>query len=170
MNNMRFSTAESIEAAVALLTDDSDASVLAGGTDLIVQLQSGIRKTGHIVDIKRIPELNVVTQSADGSWTLGAAVCSAELNENTKLKAQWPGVLEAADLIGSMQIQGRATLVGNLCNASPAADSVPALIAANATVTIAGPKGKRTAKINTIATAPGKNSSAGCSSTNRTII
>ena len=160
MNNMQFSTPASVDAAVSLLAEDADASVLAGGTDLMVQLQSGVRSTRHIVDIKRIPELNAVTQATDGSWSLGAAVCSAELNENTALKAQWPGVLEAADLIGSMQVQGRATMAGNLCNASPAADSVPALVAANATVTIAGVNGTRTAPVNSIATAPGQTSLA----------
>jgi len=160
MHNMQFSTPASVEAAVSLLAEDSDASVLAGGTDLIVQLQSGMRRTRHVVDIKRIPELNSVVQATDGSWSLGAAVCSAELNENTKLKKQWPGVLEAADLIGSMQVQGRATMAGNLCNASPAADSVPALVAASATVTIAGTHGRRSAPINTIATAPGQTSLA----------
>lgn len=158
MNNMQFSTPASVDEAVALLANDNEASILAGGTDLIVQLQSGLRSTHHVVDIKRIPELNEVKQEADGGWTLGAAVCSAELNENAELKAVWPGVLEAADLIGSMQVQGRATMAGNLCNASPAADSVPALVAAAATVTVAGPKGRRTVPVNTITTAPGKTS------------
>lgn len=155
---MQFSTPASVDDAVSLLAADGDANILAGGTDLMVQLVSGMRTTRHVVDIKRIAELNEVTQAADGSWTLGAAVCSAELNENVKLKAEWPGVLEAADLIGSMQVQGRATMAGNLCNASPAADSVPALVAANATVTIAGPSGRRTAPVNSITTAPGKTS------------
>ena len=158
MNNMQFSTPASVDEAVLLLSANDNSSILAGGTDLIVQLQSGMRTTGHIVDIKRIAELNEVSQSADGSWTLGAAVCSAELNENTALKAQWPGVLEAADLIGSMQVQGRATMAGNLCNASPAADSVPALVAADASVTIAGPGGRRSASVESITTAPGKTS------------
>ncbi len=158
MNDVQFSTPASIDDAVSLLAEDSEANILAGGTDLMVQLQSGMRKARHIVDIKRIPELNAVTQATDGAWTLGAAVCSAALNENTTLKAQWPGVLEAADLIGSMQVQGRATMAGNLCNASPAADSVPALVAAGATVTIAGKKGRRTAPVNSIAIAPGKTS------------
>lgn len=158
MNDVKFSTPDSVEAAVVLLAEDSEARVLAGGTDLIVQMQSGLRTTGHIVDIKRIPEMNAVTQTGDGGWALGAAVCSAQLNENVALKAEWPGVLEAADLIGSMQVQGRATLAGNLCNASPAADSVPAMVAANATVTIAGTKGRRTAPVSTIATAPGQTS------------
>jgi len=158
MNEMKFSTPESVEAAVSLLAEDDKANVLAGGTDLMVQLQSGMRTTGHVVDIKRIPEMNAVTKNADGGWTLGAAVCSAELNENAELKAEWPGVLEAADLIGSMQVQGRATIAGNLCNASPAADSVPALVAANATATIAGPGGRRTAPVESIVTGPGKTS------------
>lgn len=160
MNNMQFSTPVTVTDAVSLLAADADASVLAGGTDLMVQLQSGMRRIRHIIDIKRIDELNQVSQSDDGSWTLGAAVCSAALNENAALKAQWPGVLEAADLIGSMQVQGRATLAGNLCNASPAADSVPALVAANASVTIAGPDGRRTAPVNSITAAPGKTSLA----------
>jgi len=153
---MRFSSPETIDAAITLLATDSDARILAGGTDLIVQLQSGLRQTNHAVDIKRIPELNSITRQSDGSWTLGAALCSAELNEHTALKQQWPGVLEAADLIGSMQVQSRATLAGNICNASPAADSVPALIAANATATIVGVSGERTVPIESIATAPGK--------------
>lgn len=158
MNDMQFSSPASVDDAVSLLAADTGANILAGGTDLMVQLQSGMRTSRHVVDIKRIAELNEVTRAADGSWTLGAAVCSAELNENAALKAQWPGVLEAADLIGSMQVQGRATMAGNLCNASPAADSVPALVVANATVTIAGPNGRRTAPVNSIATAPGKTS------------
>lgn len=158
MTDMQFSSPTTIDAAVGLLANDSDARILAGGSDLLVQMQSGLRKTAHVVDIKRIPELNAITQADDGSWILGAAVCSAELNEHAALKAQWPGVLEAADLIGSMQVQGRATLVGNLCNASPAADSVPAMVAAGATVTVAGPNGRRTEPLEKIPTAPGKTS------------
>jgi len=158
MNDMRFSAPSTIEAAVSLLQGDVDARVLAGGTDLIVQMQAGVRKTKHAVDIKRIAELNEVKQESDGSWTLGAAVCSAELNENQALKKDWPGVLEAADLIGSMQVQSRATLAGNLCNASPAADSVPALVAAGASVTIAGSDGRRSVPVQEIPTGPGQTS------------
>ena len=158
MNDMRFSSPTTVENAVDLLMEDSNARVFAGGTDLLVQLQSGLRPVAHAVDLKRISELNEVIQSPDGSWALGAAVCSAELNENKTLKAQWPGVLEAADLIGSMQVQGRATLAGNLCNASPAADSVPALVAACATVTVAGPRGRRQVPVEAIPIAPGKTS------------
>ncbi len=158
MTDIQFSAPESVSAAISLLQADDNARVLAGGTDLMVQMQSGARLTKHVVDIKRIPELTTITEHNDGSWSLGAAVCSAELNENRLLKSQWPGVLEAADLIGSMQVQGRATLAGNLCNASPAADSVPALAAAGATVTIAGAQGERTVAVQSIPTGPGKTS------------
>ena len=95
-----------------------------------------------IVDIKRIRETRAVTREG-GGWRIGAAVTGAELKENAALKKEWPGVVEAANLIGSTQIQGRATLGGNLCNGSPAADSVPALIAAGATAAVAGPGGRR---------------------------
>src|SRR5437773_9112089 len=95
-----------------------------------------------IVDIKRVPETRAVTEEK-GGWRIGAAVTGAELKEHAKLKQVWPGVVEAANLIGSTQVQGRATLGGNLCNGSPAADSVPALIAAGALATLAGPQGLR---------------------------
>lgn len=131
--------------------------VLAGGTDLIVQMQSKVKTPALVVDIKRVPETQIV-QRDDDAWTIGASVCAAELFENEALKAEWPGVIEAIDLIGSMQIQGRATPVGNLCNASPAADSVPALIAAGAEVHIVGPQGQRLAPVEEIPTGPGTNS------------
>ncbi|MEE9209682.1 MAG: FAD binding domain-containing protein, partial [Kiloniellales bacterium] len=89
-------------------------------------------------------------------FRIGAAVTGAELGEHAALKAAWPGVVEATELIGSTQIQGRATMGGNLCNASPAADSVPALIAAGATASIAGPGGRREAPVEEFATGPGQ--------------
>lgn len=158
MSGLQFSAPETLIEATELLKQETDASVLAGGTDLMVQMQSGMRNTTHVVDVKRIPELTTVVHNSDGSWCIGAAVCSAELNENRELKSDWPGVLEAADLIGSMQIQSRATMAGNLCNASPAADSVPALVAASATVTLASTEGRRTVPVESIPTGPGRNS------------
>jgi carbon-monoxide dehydrogenase medium subunit len=95
-----------------------------------------------IVDIKRIPETRTITEEG-GAWRIGAAVTGAELREHARLSTVWPGVVEAANLIGSTQVQGRATLGGNLCNGSPAADSVPALVAAGAVATLAGPAGRR---------------------------
>lgn len=129
---------------------------LAGGTDVLVQLRADILTPDVLIDIKKIPEIGDILQNSDGSWRIGAAVPGAQLNEHKDLKAQWPGVVEAMDLIGSTQVQGRATLVGNLCNGSPAADSVPALIAAGASVTIISPNGSRDVSVEDIPHSPGK--------------
>jgi CO/xanthine dehydrogenase FAD-binding subunit len=140
---MRYEAPESLEGAVTLLAAaNGEARVLAGGTDLLVQMRADVVDPELIVDIKKIRETRTITEER-GGWRIGAAVTGAELKEHAKLKQAWPGVVEAANLIGSTQVQGRATLGGNLCNGSPAADSVPALIAAGATATLAGPQGKR---------------------------
>jgi aerobic carbon-monoxide dehydrogenase medium subunit len=140
---MRYEAPESLSGALALLAGATgEARVLAGGTDLLVQMRADVVEPELIVDIKKIPETRTVTED-NGGWRIGAAVTGAELKEHARLKQAWPGVVEAANLIGSTQVQGRATLGGNLCNGSPAADSVPALIAAGAVATLAGPKGKR---------------------------
>ena len=157
---MRYEAPETIDAAVALLAKEAGlARVLAGGTDLLVQLRSGTVEPDLVVDIKRIPEMHRITAEA-GGFRVGAAVSGAELGEHATLRAAWPGVVEAANLIGSTQVQGRATIAGNLCNASPAADSVPAMIAAAATATVVGPKGRREVPVEEIGTAPGKTSLA----------
>jgi CO/xanthine dehydrogenase FAD-binding subunit len=147
-----------VDEAVALLSAGSR-RVLAGGTDLLVQLRAHRVQADGIIDIKHIPELKRIT-AENGGFRVGAAVSGAELGEHAALSKMWPGVVEAANLIGSTQIQGRASLGGNLCNASPAADSVPALIAAGTRCTIAGPKGRREAGVETICTSPGKTSLA----------
>jgi len=132
---------------------------LAGGTDLLVQLRAGRVKPDAIVDLKRIAGLIGIRQEA-GGFVIGAATPSAIIGEHEALSKTWPGVVEAANLIGSTQVQGRASLAGNLCNASPAADSVPAMIAARAICVIAGPGGRREAPVESIATAPGRTSLA----------
>jgi CO/xanthine dehydrogenase FAD-binding subunit len=131
--------------------------VLSGGTDLLVQLRSGRAKPDLIVDIKKIPDMSGIRER-DGAFVIGAATPGAVLGECEALRQAWPGVVEAANLIGSTQIQGRATLAGNLCNASPAADSVPALIAARATCVVAGANGRREAPVESIVTGPGRTS------------
>src|SRR5215813_13685826 len=139
---MRYEAPSSLDQAVALLAaEPGDARVLAGGTDLLVQLRTDLIEPALLVDIKRIPETRQVAEDG-GGFRIGAAVTGAELNEHPRLKSAWPGLVEAANLIGSTQVQGRATMGGNLCNGSPAADSVPALIAAGAVATLAGPKGR----------------------------
>jgi len=129
--------------------------VLAGGTDLLVQMRADVVEPELIVDIKRIPETRAITEEK-GGWRIGAAATGAELKEHPRLKNVWPGVVEAANLIGSTQVQGRATLGGNLCNGSPAADSVPALIAAAAVATLAGPQGKRDLPVEDVMLGPRK--------------
>lgn len=145
------------DAVTALRAANGPAKVLAGGTDLLVQMRAGRVKPALIVDIKHIPELRRITAEA-GGFRVGAAVAGAELGEHPAVRKAWPGVVEGLELIGSTQIQGRASLGGNLCNGSPAADSVPGLIAAGATCTIAGPDGTREAKVEDIITGPGRTS------------
>ncbi len=153
---MRYQAPDSLDVAVALLAEArGDARVLAGGTDLLVQMRSDVVDPELIVDIKKIPEVRSVTEER-GGWRIGAAVTGAELGDHARLKQDWPGVIEAANLIGSTQIQGRATLGGNLCNGSPAADSVPALIAAGATAAVVGPHGRRDVPVEDVMIGPRK--------------
>ncbi len=133
---------------------------LAGGTDVLVQLRSDLVTPDTLIDIKKIGGVSDITRSADGSWTLGVAATGAEMSEHPELGRDWPGVVEAMDLIGSTQVQGRATLTGNLCNGSPAADSVPAMVAAGVTVIVTGPDGDREVAVEDIPTGPGKTSLA----------
>ena len=152
---MRLEAPESVDEAVALLRGSDNPRVLAGGTDLLVQLRSGRIAPELVVDIKRIAETREIRAEA-GGFRVGAAVAGAELGEHAALKQAWPGVVEAAELIGSTQVQGRASMGGNLCNGSPAADSVPGLIAAGAVCAVAGPSGRRDVKVEDICAGPGR--------------
>ncbi|HTN97587.1 MAG TPA: xanthine dehydrogenase family protein subunit M [Nordella sp.] len=156
---MRYEAPSSTKAAVTLLTKEKGKSaILAGGTDLLVRMKGGFIEPDLIVDIKRIPAMHEIKKTASG-FLVGAAVSGVELGASIVKKA-WPGVVEAANLIGSKQVQGRCTMVGNLCNASPAADSVPALVAAGAQAVIVGPKKKRTIPVEKISPGPGRTSLA----------
>ncbi len=158
MPNLSFTAPTTVDEAVRMLAGSAGlAKPLSGGTDLLVQLRSGRMRPEAIVDIKRIPGLIGVREEG-GEFVIGAATPGVMLSANEALDHAWPGIVEGADLIGSQQIQGRASLAGNLCNASPAADSVPALIAARATCVIAGPNGRRTAPVEAIVTGPGRTS------------
>ena len=155
---MNYKSPNSIEEATALLAAaNGNARILAGGTDLLVQIRGGFADPDLIIDVKNIPELRAITSGSDGIQ-IGAAVSGAELGEHPIVSKVWPGVVEATELIGSTQIQGRASLGGNLCNASPAADTVPALVAAGATCRVAGTKGERTVPVEEITTGPGSTS------------
>jgi aerobic carbon-monoxide dehydrogenase medium subunit len=160
MHTMRYEAPDTIKAAVGLLSKARGTSrILAGGTDLLVQMRSGMLEPDLIVDIKNIPGMYDIKVDKDGCW-IGAAVSGAELGEHPKVRKSWPGVVEAVELIGSTQIQGRATMAGNLCNASPAGDSIPAMIAAGAVVRIVGAGGQRDVPVEEICTGPGKTSLA----------
>ena len=153
---MRFMTAHSANAAAQALADEpGSARVLAGGTDLLVQMKAGNLAVDLVVDIKHIPGIRDITAEA-GGLRIGAAVAGSELGEHAGVCAMWPGVVEAARLIGSTQIQGRCTMAGNLCNGSPAGDAVPALVAADAVVRIEGPNGHRDCPVLEIPAGPGK--------------
>src|SRR6185369_16520878 len=157
---MRYERPHSIEDAVGLLAASAGtAAILAGGSDLLVRMKGGFVEPDLIVDIKAIKGLSEIRQTPEG-FSIGAAVPCVQMGENAALKKAWPGVVEAAKLIGSKQVQGRCTIAGNLCNASPAADSVPALAAAGARASIVGPGGRRTIPVESVPTGPGKTSLA----------
>jgi aerobic carbon-monoxide dehydrogenase medium subunit len=144
------------EAVSAFAAAGSAARILAGGTDLLVQMRSGVVRPGLIVDIKNIAEMTAIEETADGGFRVGAAVSGMALSEHPRFGKAWPGVLEAVNLIGSKQVQGRASAGGNLCNGSPAGDSVPAMIAAGAIVTVQGPSGRRQMKVEDVPAGPGR--------------
>ncbi|MEM8977037.1 MAG: xanthine dehydrogenase family protein subunit M [Pseudomonadota bacterium] len=153
---MRYEAPETLDAAVQLLSSEAGlAKILAGGTDLLVQLRTDLIEPDLVVDIKGIGELRSITEEA-GGFRVGAAVTGAEMEEHAGLKSAWPGVVEGTNLIGSTQIQGRATMGGNLCNGSPAADSVPGLIASGAIATVVGPNGKRDIPVEDVMIGPRK--------------
>jgi CO/xanthine dehydrogenase FAD-binding subunit len=156
MQSVRYEAPTSLALAAQALHGSSEAKILAGGTDLLVQMKLGIRQPALIVDIKRIPELMEFTLGEKG-LRLGAAVPGAIVNEHAQARALYPGFVEALGLIGSSQVQGRCSAGGNLCNASPAADSVPAMMVNRAVCNIVGPGGSRTVAVENFNLGPGKN-------------
>lgn len=155
---MEYLAPEKTTEAVKLLSKaKGKAHILAGGSDLLVRMKGGYIEPDVIIDIKRIKPMQEIRKTATG-FSIGAAVSCATLGAHKQLRKAWPGVVEAANLIGSNQIQGRCTIAGNLCNASPAADSIPALIAAKAVAVVKGPKGTRRVAAEDIVKAPGRTS------------
>jgi CO/xanthine dehydrogenase FAD-binding subunit len=157
MKEIDFVTPSSLNEAVALLSDKGDrARPLAGGTDLIVQVREHRRDIDVMVDIKRIPELNEMSFDPAKGLAIGASVPCYRIYDDKQIARLYPGLVDAAALIGGIQIQSRASLGGNLCNASPAGDSIPALIALEAVCDIAGPSGTRQVPVESFCTAPGR--------------
>jgi CO/xanthine dehydrogenase FAD-binding subunit len=152
-----FATPASVAEAVGLLTAHPGARLLAGGTDLLVQLRAGRKETDLVVDLKRIPEMNALEYEPARGLTIGAAVPCYRIYRDPAVARAYPALVELASLIGGTQIQGRASLGGNLCNAAPSADSIPLLIALGATCRISGPGGAREIAVEDFCTAPGRN-------------
>jgi CO/xanthine dehydrogenase FAD-binding subunit len=156
--DLRYEAPDTLQAAVALLAKESGpARILAGGTDVIVQMETDLIEPALLVDIKKIPEVRAITAEG-GGFRVGAAATGMEIMAHAGLCKAWPGVLDGVKLIGSIQVRGRASMGGNLCNGSPAADSVPALIAAGAVARIVGPNGTREVPVEQIPVGPGKTS------------
>ncbi|MFT7685278.1 MAG: carbon-monoxide dehydrogenase medium subunit [Candidatus Azotimanducaceae bacterium] len=157
---MKYEAPKTIKEAATLLdAAKGEAFILAGGTDLIVRMRLGMSEPDLVIDIKQIESMQGIKKTANGT-RIGASVSGAALGEDKVLKKAWPGVVEAVNLIGSDQIQSRCTMVGNLCNASPAADAVPAMIAAGAKAQVVGKNGRRTVAVEKIVVGPGKTSLA----------
>ena len=157
MTDIRYLAPGTLDEAVGAFAAAAGAArILAGGTDLLVQMRNGVVKPGTIIDIKKIAEMTAIEELPDGGFRIGAAVPGAVLAEHPRFGKVWPGVLEAVNLIGSKQVQGRASAGGNLCNGSPAGDSVPAMIAAGAVVTVQGPKGRRSMPVEAVPAGPGR--------------
>ena len=160
MGDYAYAAPTSVEEALSVLesqaNDGQRTQILAGGTDVLVQMRSVDKEPRTLVDIKHIAETNELSIGADEIF-IGAAIPSAALNENDELKGLLPGLIEAADLIGSTQIQGRATIGGNLCNSSPAGDTIPALVAVSAVCVIASPGGSREVDVGDFVTGVGQN-------------
>ena len=155
---VKYARAQSVEEAVSLLQEGGDgARPLAGGTDVIVQARERTRDISLFVDIKHIPELIGIDYSDADGLTIGAATPCYQLYNDANVQEKYPVIVDSASLIGGTAIQGRASLGGNLCNSSPAADGIPSLIVLEGQVEIAGPNGRRTVAVEDFCTAPGRN-------------
>jgi carbon-monoxide dehydrogenase medium subunit len=158
VKDFEYAAATTVDEAVSLLSASGDrAKVLAGGTDILVQLREGLRDAELVVDIKKVPELTQIDFRPERGLRLGAAVPCYRIYEDPKLVAAYPALADSAHIIGGWQIQSRASIGGNLCNSSPAADSIPTLIAYNVTCHIAGPQGTRSVPVAEFCTGPGRN-------------
>ena len=133
------------------------ARAMAGGTDVLVQLRAGRFQIDRLVDVKAVPQLMQLSASAKDGLTLGSAVPCCRIYEDQTIQKLYPGLVDSASLIGGIQIQGRASVGGNLCNSSPSGDTIPALIVLGAQCVIAGPKGQRTVAVEDFCTGPGRN-------------
>ena len=151
----KYECPDSVEGAISLLRQ-GNARVLAGGTDLIPQMREGRRSAELVIDLKRIPELTTISELTDGGLAIGAAVSATKIASHPRIASAYPSVAASVRLIGSLQVQTRASLGGNICNAAPSADGVPAVICHKARARIAGPEGRREIALEEIFAGPGR--------------
>ena len=157
MEAIDFAKPNTVNEAVELMASKGDrARMMAGGTDILVQLRAGRRSLDLVVDAKGIPELNQITYDPQNGLTLGASVPCYQIYQNEAVANAYPGLIDCASLIGGIQIQGRASIGGNLCNAAPSGDSIPAIIALGGVANIAGPNGTREVAAEDFCTGPGR--------------
>ena len=158
MNDFEYTATTTVEDAVQLLAARGEgAKILAGGTDILVQLREGQRDADLVVDIKKIPLLREIAFDSASGLKLGAAVPCCDIYDHADVAAAYPALADASRIIGGWQIQSRACIGGNLCNSSPAADGIPPLIVYDVTCHIVGPEGSRTLPVAEFCTAPGRN-------------
>ena len=158
MKNFEYTAPNSLRKAISMLAEkNGNARILAGGTDLLVQLRVNRFQAERVVDVKNIPELNELSYGSKKGLTLGAAVPCYRIYQDADCVKRYPGLIDSAAIIGGIQIQGRASFGGNICNSSPSADTIPVLIAYGSKCEIAGPNGKRRVPIEDFCTGPGKN-------------
>ncbi len=158
MQSFDYMAPKSAEEVITLLAyKNGDARILCGGTDLLVQLREGRRKAGLVIDIKNIPELTQITFDSQHGLRIGAAASCHEICNDSNVRKYYPGLVDGIRLIGGVQIQNRASVGGNLCNASPAADATPALIIHEASCNITGPNGSRVLPVEEFCISPGQN-------------
>ncbi len=158
MQNFAYRAPTSLAEATQLLAwANGKARILAGGTDILVQLREGTRSAEIVVDVKKIPELSELHFTPQTGLKLGAAVPCYRIYDDSQIAAAYPALADATRIVGGWQIQSRASVGGNLCNASPAADTIPALIAHHAYCEIIGPQGRRNVAVELFCTGPGKN-------------
>ena len=158
MKDFDYSAPDNLQTATALLAEHGErARVLAGGTDIIVQLREGLKSADFVVDVKNIPELMTLEFTPQDGLTLGGSTSCQEVYKHGELGTAYPALVDSTKIVGGWQIQTRASVGGNLCNASPAADTIPSLIVHQATCQIQGPAGAREVSVSEFCTGPGQN-------------
>jgi carbon-monoxide dehydrogenase medium subunit len=157
MQSFSYVRPTTVEEAIALLEEHGEgARLLAGGTDLVIELRNRWRKPKIVVDLKRIEELRPSIRQEDARLVITAGTVMADLAADERVRKHFPALVEAADVVGSIQIRNRATLAGNICNGSPAADTAPPLLVYGAEIVVAGKKGRRRVPVDEFIVGPGK--------------